>query len=148
MIIQYFLPSVLQTITSVPIHHWFGVYSSLLNLYGRQRPTPSTPWYHPREFLVVLIRIKSILLVQIMISNRSEYALPYSTNLSDVSTTNTWSNHPSSHSPHNLLLQFVPLRTTSLNLEHSDSRTSLLILTFHTQNILERHNLLPHLSQT
>ncbi|MCI46322.1 hypothetical protein A2U01_0067562, partial [Trifolium medium] len=32
--------------------------------------------------------------------------------------------------------------------EHSDSRTSLPILTLHTQNITERHNLLPHLAQT
>ncbi|MCI50926.1 hypothetical protein A2U01_0072170, partial [Trifolium medium] len=36
----------------------------------------------------------------------------------------------------------IPLRTISLNLEHSDLRTSLPILTSHVHNISERHNLL------
>ncbi|MCI52352.1 hypothetical protein A2U01_0073596, partial [Trifolium medium] len=43
MIIQYFLQNVLPPRTSLPIHYWFGVYSSLLNLNERQRPTPSIP---------------------------------------------------------------------------------------------------------
>ncbi|MCI21914.1 hypothetical protein A2U01_0043085, partial [Trifolium medium] len=148
MTIQYFPPkcSPIKNFTSNPSL----VRCPLIPTQSCMATTSTSliPWYHLYKFLVVLTHLESILLVQFTISHRSEYALPCSTNLSDVSTTNTWSNHFSSNSPHNLLLQFIPLRTTSLNLEHSDPRTSIPIPTLHAQNILERHNLLHHLSQT
>ncbi|MCI02586.1 hypothetical protein A2U01_0023619 [Trifolium medium] len=114
----------------------------------RPRPTPPILWYHLREFLVVLIRLKSILSVPHTISICSDCSSSYLTDLTNAPTTNTRSNNFSSNGSHNLLLKFIPLRTTSLDLEQFTSRTPLLILTSHVRNISERHNLFPHLSQT